>query len=78
MVWFLVLAVLNSVGVIPAPVSYLAEQLSRWALLAAIAAVGIKTSLARMLDVGGTAVGLIVAETVFLACFVLLGVHWLG
>lgn len=77
-VWFLVLAVLNSVGVIPAPVSYLAEQLSRWALLAAIAAVGIKTSLARMLDVGGTAVGLIVAETVFLACFVLLGVHWLG
>lgn len=74
-VWFIALAVLNSVGVIPASMSYLAEQLSRWALLTAIAAVGIKTSLARMMDVGGTAVGLVVAETIFLACFVVLGVH---
>lgn len=77
-IWFLVLAGLNSLGVVPASVSYLAEQLSRWALLAAIAAVGIKTSLVRMMEVGGTAIGLVVVETIFLAVFVLAGVHLIG
>lgn len=77
-IWFLVLAGLNSFGFIPVSVSYLAEQLSRWALLAAIAAVGIKTSLVRMMEVGGTAIGLVVVETVFLAGFVLAGVHLIG
>lgn len=72
---FLALATLNSFGMIPAPVAHLAEALSRWALLAAIAAVGIKTSLVRMLEVGGTAIALIVVETVLLAGFVLTGMH---
>jgi uncharacterized integral membrane protein (TIGR00698 family) len=75
---FLVLAVLNSVGAIPAQVSHVAEGVSRWALLIAIAAVGIKTSLGRMLEVGGTAIALIVLETVFLATFILIGVHLLN
>ncbi|MTE00547.1 putative sulfate exporter family transporter [Paracoccus sp. YIM 132242] len=75
---FLVLAAMNSLGLIPAAVSDLAGQLSRWALLIAIAAVGIKTSLARMLDVGGVAIGLIVAETVFLGVFVVAGLHFLS
>ena len=44
----------------------------------AIAAVGIKTSLAKMLDVGGAAIGLIVAETVFLGVFVVAGLHFLS
>lgn len=77
-IWFLVLATLNSFGFVPASVAYLAEQLSRWALLTAIAAVGIKTSLVRMMEVGGTAIGLIVVETIFLAFFVLAGVHMIG
>ncbi|RMC36655.1 YeiH family protein [Paracoccus alkanivorans] len=72
---FLLLAILNSFGLIPAIVSDIAETLSRWALLAAIAAVGIKTSLVRMLEVGGTAIALIVVETVILAAFILTGVH---
>ena len=77
-VGFLVLAAVNSFGLIPGLVAHAAEELSRWALLTAIAAVGIKTSLVRMMEVGGSAVALIVAETVFLAAAILFGLHLLG
>lgn len=77
-VWFfLILATLNSFDLMPAMVSALLSDLSRWALLIAIAAVGMKTELRAMLDVRGQAIMLIVAETVFLAVFVLVGLHWL-
>lgn len=75
---FLVLAALNSAGLVPVVVADWAGVLSRWALLIAIAAVGIKTSLAKMLDVGGVAIGLIVAETIFLGVFVVAGLHFLS
>lgn len=74
---FLVFAALNSIGAIPAPVASVASDISGWALLTAIAAVGMKTSLRRILDVGGQAVALIVAETVFLAAFILIGLSYL-
>jgi uncharacterized membrane protein YadS len=41
-------------------------------LLAAIAAVGLKTSLKDVLNVGGAAIGLLVAETIFIAMLVLI------
>ena len=47
-------------------------------LLAGIVAVGMRTSLRRVLDVGGDAVALIVAETAFIAVFILVGIHYLG
>ncbi|WBU58756.1 YeiH family protein [Paracoccus sediminicola] len=75
---FLVLAALNSIGLIPQMVADWAGALSRWALLIAIAAVGIKTSLARMLEVGAGAIVLMVAETVFLGVFIVTGLHLLG
>ncbi|MBC9245195.1 putative sulfate exporter family transporter [Paracoccus sp. 11-3] len=75
---FMVLAALNSFGLIPQAVSDLAGDLSRWALLISIAAVGIKTSLKKMLAVGGGAIVLLVAETVFLGVFVVAGLHLLG
>lgn len=71
---FLLFATLNSLGLIPPMVIDAMSGLSRWALLISIAAVGMKTSLKRMLDVGGQAIVLIVAETLFIAAFVLLGV----
>ncbi len=74
-VGFLFLAGLNTVGVIPPSVSDLFGTVSRWALLIAIAAVGIKTSILRMLDVGATAIALIIVETVVLGMFVVAGVH---
>ncbi|MES0828216.1 YeiH family protein [Ruegeria sp. SCP11] len=74
-VGFLIFAAMNSMGLIPEVVSTAMASLSRWALLISIAAVGMKTSLKRILDVGGQAIALIVAETVFIAVLVLVGVY---
>lgn len=75
---FLALAALNSLGFVPEAVSGPASDLSRWALLAGIVAVGMKTSLGRVLEVGGDAVALIVAETLFIGLFILAGIYYLG
>lgn len=77
-VGFLIFATLNSLHLIPHVVVDAMSSTSRWALLISIAAVGMKTSLKRILDVGGQAIALIVAETVFIALVVLLGVTLLG
>lgn len=74
---FLALAALNSLGLIPLVLADWLADLSRWALLVAIAAVGMKTSLKRILDVGGPAIILIVVETLFIAGFILAGIVWL-
>lgn len=74
---FLGFATLNSFGLVPLFIVEALTQMSRWALLISIAAVGMKTSLRSIMDVGGPAVVLIVAETVFIASFVLAGILWL-
>jgi uncharacterized integral membrane protein (TIGR00698 family) len=76
LVVFALLVVINSLGVIPAPALAALKSISRWCLVTAIAALGMKTSLKAMADVGGRAIALIVAETVFLAVFVLVIVLW--
>jgi uncharacterized integral membrane protein (TIGR00698 family) len=76
LVVFAVLVVLNSTGLIPAPVLAVLKNTSRWCLVTAIAALGMKTSLKAMADVGGRAIALIVAETLFLAILVLAVVVW--
>ncbi|MEM6489508.1 MAG: YeiH family protein [Pseudomonadota bacterium] len=75
---FLAFATLNSAGLVPAPVVGVLSDLSRWALLIAIAAVGMKTSLKSIMDMGGPAIVLIVGETLFIAVFILLGILLLG
>ena len=78
-VMFLVLAAINSLGLIPGFLQNTLSELSRWALLISIAAVGMKTSLKTILDVGGQAIVLILAETVFIAGFILYGItHFTG
>nr|WP_186393975.1 MULTISPECIES: putative sulfate exporter family transporter [unclassified Pannonibacter] len=74
---FLALAILNSLIEIPAFVAEGANSASRWALLAAIGAVGVKTSLPNIMSVGRRAIALLVAETVFLAGFILICVEFL-
>lgn len=71
---FLILAAINSFGLIPVVLQDILSDMSRWALLISIAAVGMKTSLKTILDVGGQAIILIVAETVFIAGFILYGI----
>ena len=75
---FVVLVIVNSAGIIPAPVLVVIKNISRWCLVTAIAALGMQTSLKAMAEVGGRAIALIVAETVFLAALVLAVVVWVA
>jgi uncharacterized membrane protein YadS len=86
LVAFALLVAINSLGIIPAPGRAAPQSrarggggtanVSRWCLVTAIAALGMKTSLKAMAEVGGRAIALIVAETVFLALLVLAIVVW--
>ena len=75
---FLVLAVLNSFGVIPEPIQAALAGLSGWALLTAIAAVGMKTDIRSVLQLGPTPILLITAETLFLAGVMLAAIGYMG
>lgn len=63
---FILLGVLNSFGLIPHNFGEVANNASRWALLIAIAAVGMKTSLHRLFSIGLPAIVLIISETILL------------
>lgn len=64
---FAALMVAGSLGWIPPAATQAASEASRWALVVAIAAAGIKTSLAELAELGWQPALLLVAETVFLA-----------
>ena len=68
--WFVVafaaLAAVNSTGMVPQPVLDGASTLSRAMLVTAIAALGVKTSLKAMAEVGGGHLGVVVLETLVL------------
>jgi uncharacterized integral membrane protein (TIGR00698 family) len=75
---FVALVALNSFGFLPAGLIAVAVELSRWALLVAIAAVGLKTSLRNVIDVGGPAIALLVVETTFLGVLTVAILFWLS
>jgi uncharacterized membrane protein YadS len=70
------LVALNSVGMLSLDALVVLKGLSRWCLVTAIAALGMKTSLKSMAAVGARSIALIVAETLFLAGLVLALVMW--
>ncbi|MGH1412275.1 MAG: YeiH family protein [Pelagimonas sp.] len=72
---FLILAGLNSAHLIPGFLAEFLSQASRWLLLIAIAAVGMKTNLKQVLGVGMAAIALIVVETLFIGAFILIGIR---
>ena len=71
---FVVLVIVNSLGWVPAEVQTVLTPTSSWFLLTAVAALGVKTSLKALVDVGPAPVGVMVVQTVFLAAFVVGGV----
>jgi uncharacterized membrane protein YadS len=75
LVAFILLVSINSVGLIPAFLGELLADVSRWALVAAIAALGVRTSLGDLAAVGPRALLLLLAETVWIAlvCLAVLG-----
>lgn len=71
LVGFIALVLLNSAGAIPPAAAGALGQVSRWCLVLAIAALGIRTSLAKLARVGWRPLALLVGETVWLALLVL-------
>jgi uncharacterized membrane protein YadS len=74
LVGFAILVIINSFGLLPQVVIDLANDVSRWCLVAAIAALGMKTSFKALFAVGWRPVGLMVAETLWIAALVLFSV----
>ena len=73
---FAMLVVLNSIGWLPVEVATFGSDLSRWCLVAAVAALGMKTQLRELMTVGLKPVALMVGETAFLAILVLALLYW--
>ncbi len=67
LVVFIAIAGINSAGLLPGWAVATMSDASQWLLLTAIAAVGMKTSLRSILDVGRLAIVLIVTESIFIA-----------
>lgn len=77
LVGFAILVVINSLGIIPKPVTDAASHLSRWCLVVAIAALGVKTSLQQLASLGWRPVLMLAVDTVFLAGLILGGLLFL-
>lgn len=69
---FVLFAALNSTDWLPAAVPNAANELSRWSLVIAISALGMKTQLKELATVGIKPIVLMVGETIFLALLVIL------
>ena len=68
---FMALVMLASTGWVPTEVTAMANSVSRWCLVIAIAASGVKTSLGELAKLGWQPVLMLVVETLVIACFVL-------
>jgi uncharacterized integral membrane protein (TIGR00698 family) len=68
---FAMLVVINSLGWLPTVITDGMSLLSRWCLVTAIAALGVKTSFQQLLRLGWRPVAMLVINTVFLALLVL-------
>ena len=74
LVGFVALMLAGSVGLLSPAVVATVSEVSRWCLVTAIAALGMKTSFGKVFRVGWRPVALMVAETAFLAVLVLVAV----
>lgn len=75
-VGFLILACINSTGWVPTVVQGGVNEMSRWALIIAISALGMKTQIKELASVGIKPILLMIGESVFLVVLVLLLMHW--
>jgi uncharacterized integral membrane protein (TIGR00698 family) len=76
LIGFAALVLANSFGLLPRFSIDLANDVSRWCLVTAIAALGMKTSFRDLLAVGWRPVGLMLAETFWIAALVFVSVKF--
>ena len=75
-VGFLILACINSTGWVPTIVQGGVNEMSRWALIIAISALGMKTRIKELASVGIKPISFMVSETIFLVVLVVLLMRW--
>jgi uncharacterized integral membrane protein (TIGR00698 family) len=78
LVAFVVLVIVNSLGWVPSDAHSVLTPVSSWCLLTAVAALGVKTSLKALADVGPAPIGVMVLQTLLLAAFVIGGIALIG
>ncbi len=71
---FIVLVMLASIGTITPPMVQVASDASRWMLVVALAAAGVKISFEDLLKLGWRPVAMLVGETVFIVVFIVAAV----
>ena len=76
LVGFAVLVALNSFGLLPKVATDLANDVSRWCLVTAIAALGMKTSFKDLAAVGWKPIALMVLETAWIAALTAIAVKF--
>lgn len=76
LVAFVLIVLVNSLGWIPPVVTDGFTDLSRWCMVAAIAALGVKTSFQKLAVVGWKPIILMIVETLFLLAFVMACIHF--
>jgi uncharacterized integral membrane protein (TIGR00698 family) len=69
---FVLLLVLRNIGVIPAHLADVLSDISRWALLIAISALGVKTVLKEIAALGPRPLAMLIMETIFIAVLALI------
>jgi uncharacterized integral membrane protein (TIGR00698 family) len=74
---FAALVALRSTRIIPPPAIDVLNDVSRWCLVAAIAALGMKTSFKQVFAAGWRPIGLMVAETAWIAALVFISARYL-
>ena len=75
-VGFLILACINSTGWVPTVVQGGVNEMSRWALIIAISALGMKTRIKELASVGIKPILFMLSETIFLVVLVVLLMRW--
>lgn len=74
---FVIFMVLNSLVDLPVKVTSIATDISSFALVLSIAAIGMKSNLSKLVSVGVKPILLMVAETIWIAGLILLALKWL-
>ncbi|MNT86689.1 hypothetical protein D3C72_2270070 [compost metagenome] len=72
---FAALAALNSLGLLSHQVVEASSTVSRWCLVTSIAALGVKTSLEKLAELGWKPIVLMSSEAIFVAGYMLLVVY---
>jgi len=78
LVVFLILAILNCLQLVPAPITHIGNEAAHWALVVSLIAIGIKTDMRQVLTVGLKPLIAMTLITLLMAVMLLAGIYIIG